>query len=381
MGDAGGTGVVMLAVLSESWQVLGRMRWFLLAAMIALPLNQIPSAIARHSFRKQMEKQQPSGSQRPPATKTLTTAREWRLAVRDGVADATSLYQNMLLGKAVWLAAGLVLLRPGGVWRWLRERAGLRRGRGVIFGFLLAGAAVTVLTPVLQAGQMLLVKLFDHGRGASVVLIGLCVLWMLAAWFGACLMAFLQSALYPLLARAWAGQSCHAADMLDAPATGWARLVRFNFWVGILGGVLMFGPSLLPGFRRFRELFDSPERLLGFLVTLGWLTVVLFLVVVFVPFAVVMRGLRLGRAIRLSTLTVIRRSWPLIGLLLPLAGLFAAFNMARQFLRAGGDSSVLTGMGSILLWIPVAFVATVGLVAGAGLFDRLLPVSSPDTRS
>ena len=370
----------MLNLFSESWRAVGRMRWFLLAAMIALPASQIPSEIGRYLLRKRIENQRPGGFQSPPARRKFAAGREWHRAIRDGVSEAASLYRNLAMGEAAWLAAVLVVVRPRCVWRWLGERAGLRQGRGAIFGFLLAGAVVTVFVPLLLAVQTTLIN-FSREWGAWVVLIGHCVLWMLAIWFGACLMAFLQCALYPLFVRAWAGQSVRPGDMLNTSVAGWVRLVRFNFWVGSLGQVLQFGPSLLLGFRWFRERSHGTEQTLGFLVTLGWLAPVLFLALVFVPFAVVMRDMRLGRAVGLSAAAVVRHPLPLIGLLLPLAVWFSMFSAVWQFLRVGGNIALLSNVGTILIWIPFAFVATVGLVAGAGLFDRLILVNNPDTRS
>jgi hypothetical protein len=347
-------------LFADSVRVLARMRWFLWALLIALPLANLPLEIGiRHTQRKIEQRT----GQKIDRGRTFQAKGDANLYVQSGLSSAGNVYRKMGFGNAAWLAAIFVLARPRWVRRWLAGKAKLQQSLSAIFWLIIIGAAANVLLP--------LAMFVDFGREPQEIFIYFAMACgLFSGWFSACLAAFLQTTLYPLLLRAWAGQSPRWRDVGEIEPFGWLPLCGFNLVVEILVGyVLLAAPTWLFSAGWFSQAVGGTYYALR--IGFGYLRSALWVMLMLVPFAVAVKKLRFWRGFSAGISEFFRNFFKLAVLILPLGAVFASIWLGLYWMWAQSPDWLVDVVARMAAQMIVAVVTAVGLVAGARIMGQL----------
>lgn len=329
----------MISLLRESVAVLGRLRWLVLALVIALPLD---SALQAAGWT--LKRREQSGFRPPlPTYSVLAT----------GASSAVGLYHHMGLGTATMLAALFVLIRFPSVHRWLKTNAQLGKRTIVVLPAMMLCAALTLLHPVLLRWE---IQRGVRGEGGFGILT-MTTLILLQGWFFACLAAFWQVALYPTILRAWSAQPATWRGLVSEPAGRWSALRTLHF---IAFAIAVLVPAIAVRFR-----YPLPLQVQVALPSI--VSALVFFPVILVPFGVVVRGLSIGRAIVWSFRALIAHFEKLLILLVPLALVFALLQYAQLWL---GSITEMPQLAKICVQPLRGLLMAFGLVVGAQYFSR-----------
>ena len=352
MGDAGGKRMVMNSLLHESIAALRRMRWLVLALVIALPLN---STLQMASTR--FSRLAPHGERMTRPMMSVPSA----LVI--GFGNCVGLYHNMGLGNATFLCALFVLVRPRWVHSWLRVNAKVGNRLALTFWTILVCAALILLQRWLTKW---LLQLAPHW-GMGAVFFGMTTA-LLESWFGACLAAFWQVILYPLILQEPTESRMTSSALSQGAATTWSSLRIFNF-VLIGATVLLVVPLVSFISRHQIQIYDMPEMS-------ALTSAVVRFPFILVPFGVVVHKLSIVHAVIWGIRSIIACFEFLLAIIIPLTLAFALVALGGSWLGSLTGLPELVRVGAQPL---NGLLAALGLVAGALYFKRIPAGESSQT--
>lgn len=331
-----------MTLLRDSVAVLGRMRWLVLALMIALPLDSALQVAGTESLR-------PARHSEGWNPTTLSVAS----VLASGARSSAGLYHDMGLGTATLLSALFVIIRLKWVRCWLRANAQLGNKTLLALWTILICAATTLLWPFLMRWLLGIPAL----RSAGLIFTSMAFA-ILAIWFGACVAAFWQVTLYPVILRAWNGRQTAWRDLNQEPAAMWNSLRAFNFVVFVITSVLAAAVTFLLGKYRF-----SPDLI----IVNPMINAFVLFALVLVPFGVVVRKLSIAQAVPWGIRSMIGRFEFLLALFVPLTLAFAVLKLGESWL---GSFTAMPQLIRICMQPLRGLLAALGLVVGAQYFNR-----------
>lgn len=351
----------MISLLRDSAATLGRIRWLVMTLVIVLPLDSALQA-AGSKFLWPAR----SSGRSAPTTLSVTSV------LASGTRSSSGLYHDMGLGTATLLSALFVIIRSRWVRYWLKANAQLGNKTPLALWTILICAAARLLWPFLMRWQLGIAAL-----GSAVSIFSSMTFAILASWFGACVAAFWQVTLYPVILRAWNGRQTAWRDLNQEPAAMWNSLRAFNFVVFVITSALAAAVTFLLGKYRF-----SPDLI----IVNPMINAFVLFALVLVPFGVVVRKLSIAQAVPWGIRSMIGRFEFLLALFIPLTLSFAVLKLGESWL---GSLTAMPQLIRICMQPLRGLLAALGLVVGAQYFTRntsgeasgTSSVNSPGTRS
>jgi hypothetical protein len=334
----------MISLLHESIATLRRMRWLVLALVIALPLSSTLQMASTRFSRLAPHRER---SARPMMSIPS--------ALVIGFRSCVGLYHDMGLGNATFLCALFVLVRPRWVHSWLRVNANVGKRLALTFWTILVCAALTLLQRWLTKS---LLQVAPHW-GMGSVFFGTTTA-LLESWFGACVAAFWQVILYPLILQEPTESRTTSSVLRPGATTTWSSLRIFNFV--LIGAVFLLVIPLVSFISRHRiQIYDMPE-------TSGLASAVVRFPFILVPFGVVVHKLSIVHAIIWGFRSMIACFEFLLVIIIPLTLAFALVAWGGSWLGSLTGLPELVKVGAQPL---NGLLAASGLVAGALYFKRI----------
>lgn len=345
----------MLATFRGAVEATTRMRWLIGVFVVGFSIEAFVTGLSKFLAL-------PAGH---PSSHPMG-ASELAMSLVTGAASSTSIFAPMG-GHMIWVSAVFVLARFRWTRCWLKANAQLGKRTSLALWSIVVSAAIALAQPVLLGWALI-----GIGRGERVGWkLATLILSIVVSWFAACVAAFWQSSLYPVILQAWAGHDACWRDLNRQFARRWDSLRVFNFVAAFVIaatiGAVVWSLTLLA---------FHWQVMMGALMFLPFGYSAASLFIILVPFGMVIRMQPWTEALNCSFRAVVNRLQALLKLLIPLALGFAIIECTEKWLGS------LTGAPLLFKVCAQPFNAVwsvFGLVSGTRVFDKLVP--SADTKN